>query len=125
MPLKDTAYPAPEDHLDTIKDQYGVLVSTIRRIKLQRISFKTLYSIHRMHIPNTPYSRSDQDSRRNKDIERGPYSKSPANTPYCLGEYGVLTSQTDNYIYSITRRFLREHNPNSEILTPRSRSLKP
>ena len=76
MPLKDTAYPAPEDHLDTYEDQYGVLTSTIRRIKIQRISFKTLYSILRMHIPNTPYSRSDQDSRRNKDIERGPYSKS-------------------------------------------------
>ena len=60
MPLKDTAYPAPEDHLDTCEDQYGVLPSTIRR----------------MHLPNTPYSRSDQDSRRNKDIERGPYSKS-------------------------------------------------
>ena len=58
MPLKDTAYPAPEDHLDTYEDQYGVLPSTIRRIKIQRISFKSLYSIRRMHIPNTPYPRS-------------------------------------------------------------------
>ena len=105
MPLKDTAYPAPEGHLDTIKDQYGILASTIRRIKIQRISFKSLYSIRRMHIPNMPYPRSDQGSRRNKDIKRGPYSKSSSNTPYCLGQYGVSTSQTDNYINSFIRRF--------------------
>ena len=136
-------------HSGLCQDQYAVCPWRIRRIQhLKTIStrlqtntayYPQQYAVSRFKFSLLRYYiqyaiwrypiRRIQDlnvySRRIQDIKRGPYSKSDINTAYWLSQYGVLTSQTDNYINSSSRRFQREHNPNSETLTPRSRFSKP
>ena len=89
IPLKDTAYPAPEGHLDTFKTNtaYDPQQYAVSRLNVHSSRSYTQYAVY--IYPIRRIQDLNEYSGRNKDNERGPYSKSQpirriaqAYTPY-------------------------------------------
>ena len=76
MPLKDTAYQAPEGHLDTFKTNtaYDPLLYAVSRLNVYSSRSNTQYTVS--IYPIRRIQDLNEYSGRIKDIERGPYSKS-------------------------------------------------
>ena len=89
MPLKDTAYQAPEGHLDMFKTNtaYDPQLYAVSSFNAYSSRSYTQYAVSR--YPIRRIQDLNEYSGRNKDIKRGPYSKSTsirrialAYTPY-------------------------------------------